>query len=554
MHYLSSYGAQAGGWYSDDTIYIPAEILAAQEIDSKGFSFVVIRGMTQAMLRSELLSLLGSGAALSEQSVSDATLIGASLGLTATEIVSVKNNEVRARLYDELGVVPSDPVEFLRYVTYRLTGTSILIKNDASVAALSEGAKSQATALAVLFERYDRDTGLSRLSEVFNRFKPLFLALRSAPEMRPTINKIRRLAKTNHKPLSADYLNEITAHIKHGTFETFRFDTALREANMFRKARLAQALALRAGTDLNSIVYKVRNGKSFATDFTPPAMNTRNLYASAYHRVMVSIAIDLTSKVEGKNIYIPEGVVYGLPATEKQFTGNLPAGTYIEAPEGAGLFAGVHWFNRDGGNPVDLDLSLLSATAKVGWDGFYRSDNRSVLFSGDMTSAPAPKGASEVFWIGPDNTDSWLMNLNYYNRGYYGGESAPYKIIVGISADGNGVVRNSVIDPNEVLAHASMVLDSRQAIIGLVSGKSDTGRNRFYFSTSNNGGGISAVNGAQADRVRNFMVNSAKTAPSLNDVLSLAGANFVNTPENADPGFDLSPSAVDKTTLLALLS
>lgn len=551
LHYLTTYGAEAGGWYSDESVYVPAERLDAPGIDAGGFNFVVIRGMSPKKIRAKLLALLGSGAALSEQSVADATHIGVWLGLDSTEILSVKNNEVRARLYDGLGLVPSEPVEFLRYVTYRLTDTSMLIKNEATRVALAEGAKNQPSSLSLLFERYDRDNGLERLGEIFNRFKPLFLALRSAPEMRPVINKISKASKVVHKPLPSDYLNEVTAHIKHGTISFEPLDAALAGANTFRKARLAQALAVRSSKDLNSIVYKVRNGKSFATDFGPLSPLERDGVEIVYERVLRSIADDLYHKAVAKRIYIPEGVNYGLPATEKQFIGNLPAGTYIEAPKGSGLFAGVHWVDQ-AGQRVDLDLSIMSATAKVGWDGYYRNTNRSVLFSGDMTSAPAPKGASEVFWFSPDNTDSWLMNLNYYNYGWSGGESCPFKIVVGINKDGTGIDRSHVIDPNEVLAHASMTLDTRQSIIGLVSGSSDTGRTRFYFSTSNNGGGISAHRGPQADRVREFMVNSAKTVPSLNDVLRMAGAIFVDTPEDAD--IDLSPASVDKTTLLSLLS
>lgn len=551
IHYMTTYGAQLGAWYNDGSIYVPAERLDAPGIDVDGFRFVVIRGLVRDEIRAELLALLRSGAALSEQSVSDATLIGAHLGLTADEILSVKNNEVRARLYDEMGLVPGDPVEFLRYVTYRLTGTSMLIKNEASRAALAAGAKNQATALSLLFERYDRDHGLSRLGEVFNRYKPLLLALRATPEMRPVINKVRRSAKTNHKPMKADYLNEVTARIKDGSLSIRELDAAMRDANTFRKARLARALAVRACPDLDSIVYKVRNGKSFATDFSASAQKHSQQYAVVRDIVLMWIAESLAPKLSNKRIYIPEGVNYGLPSTEKQFVGNLPDGSYIEAPEGSGLYAGVHWVNQDR-LMVDLDLSVMSATAKVGWDGYYRNDDRSVLFSGDMTSAPAPKGASEVFWFGPNNTDSWLMNLNYYNYGR--GDESPFKIIVGVNKDGSGIDRSHVIDPNEVLAHAAMSIDTRQMIIGLVSGSADTGRNRFYFSTSANGGGISARNGAQANRVRDFMVASAKTVPSLNDVLRMAEVHFVNSPGEADPGFDLSPSAMDKATILSLLS
>ena len=52
---------------------------------------------------------------------------------------------------------------------------------------------------------------------------------------------------------------------------------------------------------------------------------------------------ELTKKVKGKKIYLPKDMVYSLPSTEKQFTGNFPSGSYISLPKD--MIVGVNWNN-----------------------------------------------------------------------------------------------------------------------------------------------------------------------------------------------------------------
>ena len=87
---------------------------------------------------------------------------------------------------------------------------------------------------------------MATLSEIFYRFKPLFLALRSNQGLRPIINKIRKLAVTHHKPMLEDYLNNITAIIKTGKgIDPKKLREELKKVNTFRKIRLAYALKYR---------------------------------------------------------------------------------------------------------------------------------------------------------------------------------------------------------------------------------------------------------------------------------------------------------------------
>jgi hypothetical protein len=559
VHYLTTYGAEAVGAYDADLVYIPTERLDAPPIDVKTFPLVVIRSMSHADLRVALVNFLSSGVALSEQTIADALEVAKLVRLDVEQVESVKNREVKIALYENLDIVPTSPVEFLRFVNYKATGSTLLIKNKAAVSALKTACeaenKGEGPALGHLFARYDQQVGVERLGEIFNRFKPLFLALRSDKALRPIINKIRRASEYNHKPLPVDFLNNVTASIKQaGAFgkgmpQLLQLKSELENpnVNIFRKIRLAQALCVRAYADIDSIVYKVRNGKSYVDDFGPLTLAQRLYAREAYEVVMRSIAQDIKPYVDGKLFYIPEGLVYGLPATEKQFTGNLPAGTYAYVPQGESLVAGVYWEDQAAWR-VDLDLAVANVEGKIGWDGAYRTGKGDVLFSGDNTSAP--NGASEVFYFSEAAKGSWLMSVNYYN--FSSAVPVPFKIIVG-SADPNQINNSFVLDPNRTLASAPAIMDTRQQSLGVITAD-PVGGHRFYFSTINTGGGISSRYDNNAERARRFTAAAMAHAPTLNDILLWAGAVPAFEVEHADVGLDLSPASIDKTTILSLLS
>jgi hypothetical protein len=556
LHYFSTYGAESLGMYDADRIFVPAERLDVPGIDVDKFSFVVIRGLTADELKTALIDLLASGVALSEQSVADCLEVASLVRLSDDEIETVKNREVKVGLYELYGKVPANPVEFLRYVVYRTTGSTLLIKSKGAVAALKEGVRTHK--VLPLFNLYANEHGLNRLAEIFLRFKPLFLALREDAALRPTINKIRRLAEANHRPLAPDYLNSVTALIKQGDdfggkigveLSRLRDELENPNVNIFRKIRLAQALRVRTNPELNSIVYRVRNGKSYATDFPRLSRTQIDDATTSYNVVLMDIAKSLSPALLNRKVYIPDGVVYGLPATEKQFVGNFPAGTYVQAGPNQPLVAGIYWKDQ-GSTWIDLDLSIANVDGKVGWDGAYRRgrSGAQVLFSGDNTSAP--NGASEVFWFDAAVEGSWLMSVNYYN--FNPSVPVPYKIVVG-TADAKDISKNFVIDPNRLLASAPAVIDTHQQNLGLVVAEAD-GAHRFYLGQDNVGGGISSRHGINAERSRRFMQVAMQSAPTLNDVLYYAGAVMVDAVDQADEGYDLSPSAIDKTTILSLLS
>jgi hypothetical protein len=542
FHYITTYGYEALEVYDKDLVYFPNEKLEIPEL-KKDVPLMVIKGYTKAEIREKLLNVLGSGIALKEDTIHD--LVETMNWVGGIEIEQVKNKEIKMALYKELNKVPENPVEFLRYIIFDLTGKTLLIKDRATIESLKESDEDASK----LFDLYDKKYGLPELSTIFYRFKPLFLALKNG-KMKPVINKIRKLATFNHEPMKEDYLNTVTKQIKDHTLQYNALRKALKNVNTFRKVRLAYALKYRT-LDVDSILYKIRNGKgfvdSFSFDFTPKL-------GAALDIVIGSIVYDVAKNVDGKTIYIPKNINYTLPATEKQFTGNFPSGTSIEVKED--LIFGVQWRNNPGFR-VDLDLSLINAGEKIGWDGVYRNEE-GILFSGDITDPDEKNGASELFYIKKQIKQIYLVYLNYYN--YNAEQPVPFTIVAA-QKKLQKITSNYTIDPNNVIATASSTMDKQQKVLGIVT--ITTGGCKFYFSETYVGRSISATNNEQSEMNRNYLVNFYKNTIRLDEILTSAGAIVVDEEDLKDSeikkitnnkiDIDLSPEKLEKDTILNLL-
>lgn len=537
IHYLTTYGFEALGIYDQDSVYIPNGQLNIPEFQDN-VRLVVIKGYTRAELKEKLLELLSSGVALHQNTIADVLDVASFVGLSNDDMERVRNREVRAALYDSFGIVPSSPTEFLRFVIYQATKQTLLIKNPATVAAIKGRDNLD---IIRYFDLYEEASGLARLAEVFYRFKPLFLAFRTNDQLKKTINKIRRLAEHNHKPMVEDTLNTVTAELRHEQpVLDDEFYQALARASLFRKIRLAYALKFRT-THADSALYRVRNGKSYATDFH---FTNQAGAQAAYAVVVKSLTDDIAKNVRGKKIFIPAGIKYGLPATEKQFTGNLPSGTFVELAEN--MVAGIHWENVSG-HRIDLDLSMMSPEiGKIGWDGGYRSGNKSILFSGDMTTAPEPQGATELFYISKQARGVFIMFVNYFN--FNPKVEVPCKILVAHEKPVDPTT-HFTIDPNNIVALSNTTIQAKQKNLGIIV--ADEHGCKFYFAESDLGNSISARSGGYTEQARKYLLNFYTGSIVLNDILVAAGAELVDTIEAAD--IDLSPESIDKTSILNLL-
>lgn len=540
LHYLTTYGFEEMGFFSHDTVFVPHEELDIPLI-TEGFKLTVIRGLTEDELKAELLTFLSSGIALKEATIKDVLEIATVVGVTQEESQEVKNKEVRIALYDYFGFVPSNNLEFLRYMVYKITGMTQIIKNKATIETIKD--KFALTHEGMLVKYVD-SYGEEELAKLFYRYKPVFLAFRKTPKAKKVVNAIRRSAVKNHVPMKPDFLNDLTGKIKRGeAINVKEFQTALNNANTFRKARLAYALKYRT-EDHEGILYRVRNGKSYATKFEN---SDKAGAAYNYEVVLNSIVEDIRPNVEGKTFVIPENLVYALPTTEKQFVGNIPSGSYVEVDED--MVFGVSWSNVER-HRIDLDLSISNISGKIGWDGAYRGND--TQFSGDITDAP--NGATEVFRIGNQAEGLWTCNLNFFN--YEENCKVPFKMFVG--SDSQAINKNYLVDSNKV----KLVVDSefdgeRQKTLGVVYADENT--RRFIFAETAFDNLRSSRHTDYAQYALDYIKSQYTEVIDLNQLIVKAGGTVVTEiPENqldeTVEYVDLSIEALDKTTIIDLLT
>lgn len=540
-HYITTYGFEELGIYDKDSVYIPQEKLEIPDINIKNIKLTLIKGYTKEEIKEKLLDLLNSGIAFGAETMAKIVDVALFVDVNNKEIELIKNKEVKIMLYCYLGKFPENPIEFLRYVVYRATGKTLLIKNKETIETIKTGGNN--LEILSLFDQYKDKYGLERLAEIFNRFKPLFLAFKTNYKLNSTINKIRKLSKKYHKPMKEDYLNNITALIKRNEIiEKEKLEYELNKVNIFRKIRLAYALKFRT-KEVNSIIYRIRNGNAYATDFN---FDNKEKAETILNIVLESIAKDISKNVKDKTIYLPNYVQYTLPATEKQFIGNFPSGTYISISKD--MIMGIHWEN-DGNNRVDLDLSMINLNVKIGWDSLYRTEDNSILFSGDIVDAQLPNGASELLYIKKQEKSANIVFLNFFNAYDFNKEqNIPFKIIIAkeLVKDFN---RNYTVNPNNIVTIVNSNINKKQKILGLLI--TTHNENRFYFAETYIGNTRTAGNPKFVSDSRKYLFDFYTDTILLRKILLQAGAKIVKNKEKCD--IDLSPENLEKDTILKLL-
>lgn len=535
IHYFTTYGFESLGIYREDAVYIPCEILKLPGYHIQDdIPLTVIKAMDAQEILNCIVNL-GSGIALAQETLDDIMIIIKTNTYDNGFIQKIENRELKALLYDFYDLVPSEPVEFLRHLVSKLTDESLLIKNDYLINKIKE---SSGKFLDVLVREAPDD-----LASIFFRFKPLFLAMKSISRNKTFFNSLRKKANKLHKPMPEDYLNSITAQIKHDKLDLGFLRRKMEGANIFRKIRLAYALKYRICSN-NSIIYRVRNGRGWVTEFEWPNDLTRTTQ-QALDIVLVSIADSIQKNVEGKTFYIPSNVSYALPATEKQFTGYLPTGSYVSVPKD--MIVGIHWMNTS--ERVDLDLSVIGESGKIGWDAAYRSEDRSILFSGDLTDAPKPNGASELFYLKEGTQETRILIVNYFNFQDNDNDEVECKILVAHEKPKN-FGKNYMVDVGNIVAAANINITKEQTVLGLIANVG--GQNRVYFANISIGNSITSTDSDQSAHARKYLIGSLIDSLDFGEILNMAGANIVD--EKPDGKYlDFSPETLDKTTIIELI-
>lgn len=502
-HYVSTYGSDF-----QSEIYIPNEILNVPEMK---MIFKVIKAYTVEEMQEKCLSLLRSGIALKEETIDDLlSILHKELEYDFTGKENIRNKEAVIKIADLYEIYPENPVEFFRYVIYKTTHTTLLIKNDDLIELIKQS-KFNPT---YLFENF----GMEKMAEIFNRFKPLFLAYKNrAPK---AINKISKLSKTHHKPLILNPLNNVTSILLENSDWHW-----LENATPFALFKALSACYSRMyGQD--TFVYRIRNGKSWVKKGKETNVNQFN-----YEFILDFLKLKYEN-ISGKKFYFPENIEFALPTSEKMFVGNIPTGTRFY---GDRLAVGIYWEDKWGAR--DLDLSGLNIAGKIGWNAAYNYDNGQLMYSGDMTSAP--NGAVEYLYANKGLSTPTLVMNNVFS----GDANCGYKIVIG---KGDTISYDYMMNPNQLFAEARCNSVQKQMILGMLLPKNE----KQCFVLLNFGAGHSHVSGNTevSAMATNALYQQWYEAISFNELIKELGAEI--TTEKAEADFDFSLESLEKDSFI----
>lgn len=395
LHYLTTYRTNF------TTPFVMGERTFTPE-ETKALKITIIRAESASESLERINDLFANTAAPKSQNLTDYRALAP---LTTIAPDAVKSRELMMMICTERNIRPEDPEMLFRYLIYRTTGETLIIKNKTLITKIKDAMANPNNAKYITFLTEDEMKGLA---SIFYRYKPLFLAFKTSMTA-SIINKIRRLAVKYHKPQSVRTIkNFVNLDLKEQK-------KIIARASNRELIKLYNALTVLSGTRL----FQIRNGKIWVKEKEHVIIDT-----SFPNKLLNNLgtAVEINNELrkrlrsyEGMTIYIPRGISYAVPYSEKQFSGAIPWGTAINATDEENAFTiGVHWVNDPDERGCDLDLHAHTPTRHFGWNSYYISGDEEIIYSGDMTNAPAPKGAAESFYINNVN-EPVILTLNAFN-------------------------------------------------------------------------------------------------------------------------------------------
>tara|TARA_B100001564_G_scaffold86067_1_gene69846 strand:+ start:1461 stop:3326 length:1866 start_codon:yes stop_codon:yes gene_type:complete len=528
-HYHTTYGLRSLG-IETDFMYVPhnwKELNLPERV-----KFDVVTGVSVDVLIDSCLKLFASGVAMKQETIEDVITVldGCDYSYTGNE--QIANKEARMFIFDKTNTTPTDAEDLFRFIVFKATGKTSIVKDKATFEAL----KRSNYALPNL-----TDNQIKELSKSFNRRKEYWLSLKSANHLNSyTVNKISRYSKKYHEPLEQDILNNLTQLIANKSISKKKLKESLKNVSIFRVIRALNGLGIQCANAPYSL-YNIRNGKYYVK----PSGHSKISEFKKTSKVYSLLSDHILSKIDqSKKVYIPDGVEYALPTSEKQFVGEVPNFSTIEVESGdRDLLIGVYWKNNNF-SYVDYDLSAQAiGGGKVGWNSRWKDNG--LTYSGDVTDAP--KGAAEWMVVKDGLDESYQIVNNLY--GASGEEFPEFTIMVGYGFNTNNkssrsLYKNYFIDPDDLLFSAKVTPTKKQTTIGVVEPIGD----KIKFTLMNSAASNKNVSTSEGNvSFINALLPRAKSTLKLNDFL-----NTCSDPNEAD--VDLSPSKITKTTLLDLLS
>jgi hypothetical protein len=430
IHYLETYGHievfQGGGSFN-----------LVNETQEPIVSLKCVVGITEAELGEKVRKLMYSNSPVKDvlglKAIIDKYLIQFNVNL-------IENNELKVLLFDANNDTFNSGDDAVRYIIYRATDDTLLIKSREVLEACKN--------CPITPSFYSRNA--IALAKVFNRHKAVLMSVKNKSN-KTQINYISRLSKIAHEPLKQSWTKTFVADAIAGRIPNVM--ELLSKASLRDKFKFLNLLEYKT-LQLDVDVFSIRNGKVFTKTEnvkTFPKAEVILLQRS----VLDSIKVDLMH-LKDKKILLDANVDYGLPISRKQTLGNLPFGTKIHVASNA-ISSGIYW-HRDGG-AIDLDLSTVDADGnRTGWGTARGYDgNQPVTYSGDIVT-PMPDAME--FMTSSDAAYGVIVNI------YNGEINSKASLVVGAKTKGRWI--------QTPIIQEEFSLQSSQVVLGFVKGTTFT--------------------------------------------------------------------------------
>ncbi len=551
LHYGSTYGEitwlqNHGDIYEPETLDNDTIV----ELQTKAKAFTIIEGITETELEDKINTLFSSGIALKSEDIADLMKLASHYTLEINPD-TVANKEVQAILGATYGVLPRDFDAFMRVVFYKVTGTTLVIKDGLRKDQFLTMDTLKADAIAQLFIDYRNHYGIKAITENIMRYRKYILYIRKNASdcFNKFFNFILKQSKVDKKPRA----KSVMANVVDSSVTVDMLTKSAENATIFQIVRAINVINERLsgyGQDAVPVEYRIRNGYSWITEKSFN-VNSSDLQVKLYTLVAI-LRAKTNANFKDKVVFAP--VDYKVPTSTKTFVANAtPELTRIHVLGNVKI--GVAWSK-------DADIDLHARTIEgdsLGWNSSYRDGG--VYYSGDLTALNSHGFAAE-YMLFEDYKGTAILNAHPFNL--RGNSELALDIVISKDTNRSGIKSDVMTTFDDIVFHDKLTVEPRKALSFAVVTKVEDGYDIILSSASEFGNHVHVPNMNAQDMRLQILKRKADTSIGIHDFAILNGAvvttdkaefdAYVKENEvDEDNIIDLSPETMTQDKLIELL-
>lgn len=537
LHYGSTYGEitwlqNHGDIYEPETLDNDTIV----ELQTKAKAFTIIEGITETELEDKINTLFSSGIALKSEDISDLMGLASHYTLEINPD-TVANKEVQAILGATYGVLPRDFDTFMRVVFYKVTGTTLVIKDKLRKDQFLTMDTLKADAIAQLFIDYRNHYGIKAITENIMRYRKYILYIRKNASNRfnKFFNFILKQSKVDKKPR----VKSVMANVVDSSVTVDILTKSAENATIFQIVRAINVINERLssyGQDAVPVEYRIRNGYSWITEKSFN-VNSSDLQVKLYTLVAI-LRAKTNANFKDKVVFAP--IDYKVPTSTKTFvTNSTPELTRIHVPGNVKI--GVAWSSE-----ADIDLHARTIEGNsLGWSSSYRDGG--VYYSGDMTRLNSHGFAAE-YMLFNDYEGTAILSANPFDL--WGNTELTLDLVISKDTNTNGIKSDVMTTFDDIVFHDKLAISYGKSLAFAVVTKVEDGYDIILSSASEFGNHVRVPNMNTQDMRLQILKRKADTSIGIHDFVILNGA--VVTTNKAEFAAYVKENEVDEDNIIDL--